>query len=139
MEEKQSKWKQLSSNFLNIILIGFCLYLIFLIGNTIWQNYNINKKAEALDEQLLMTEIENYRLRDYLEYYKSPSYQDIEIRKRLLLKKPGEKVVYLPKRDHDKSSGPLINNIIMTSQTNEKIYLPNYIKWWRFILSGSAG
>ena len=135
MSEK-SKWQIISNNLFNIIMIAFSIYLIYLIVGLMVKNYHIDQQIDDLQKQVTILEIQNYTPRDYLEYYKSMTYQELELRQRLLLKKPGENVVLLPlHKENDQIS--LLNTQKQLIETNQqKQSLPNYYKWWGLMLRG---
>jgi hypothetical protein len=69
-----------------ILILLAAVYFGFLLYQSVYVNYQTNKKiSEAEGEQ------EN--LKDLIAYYKTDTFQELEARKKLGLKLPGEKVV----------------------------------------------
>jgi hypothetical protein len=126
-ETSQFKIKEFFGNFSNLLLLTFSIYLFYLIGHLILNNYHINQQTDKLSDEVEILEMDNFNQKEYLAYYKSESFKEIELRKRLLLKKPGETAVMLPIRKDEETS------FLQTRQyleiLNEKPVLPNYRKW----------
>ena len=121
--------KRLSANMVNIILAVIFVYLLFLIGNLIWRNYQTNNKTTQLNDDIELVEIDNDLRRELLTYYQSDSYREVELRRRLILKQAGEKVVLLP--IHQEESYRLPQNISLQNIPSEPVTLPNYRRWWQ--------
>lgn len=132
----QSKLQNFISNFFNLLMIALSLYLIYLIGHLAWQNYHVDKKVNDLENNVLILELENQSLKDYLEYYKSKTYQELEIRRRFLLKKPGESVVLLP--IHKRKQQSIFTSKQPLNTTENQNIIPNYYKWWLYITKGKV-
>lgn len=133
MEENSSPkipfYKRLSANMVNIILAIILVYILFLIGNLILKNYQTNKKITQANDAIELTEIDNDLQRELLTYYQSDSYREVELRRRLMLKKPGEKVVLLP--IHAKESFQVTPSASVQNLSSEPNATANYRRWWQ--------
>ncbi len=121
--------KRFSMNMVNIILAVILIYILFLIGNLIWRNYQTNKKISQASDAIELMGIDNDLQRELLTYYQSDSYREVELRRRLILKRPGEKVVLLP--IHQEKSFQASQNPSLQNLPSEPATLPNYRHWWQ--------
>lgn len=75
-----------------LILLG-AVYFGFLLYQSVYVNYQTNKKISELNISLTEAQDEQDNLKDLIAYYKTDTFQELEARKKLGLKLPGEKVV----------------------------------------------
>jgi hypothetical protein len=73
--------------FLAVIYVGFLLY------QAVYLNYATNQKIKKLREDLKIAQNSKARLDLLINYYKTSTFQELEARKKLGLKMPGEIVV----------------------------------------------
>jgi len=104
------------------VAIPFFVYLCFLVGKAVYKNNEINKELASIEDQILLLESENNKLREAIEYYKTDEYKIRVAREKLGLQKPGEAVIVITPDDSK-------NKVIV----EEDILLPNYVLWWRFL------
>ena len=72
------------------------VYLAVVLGQTIANNYHLQKQIDALNTQISTLSIQNDELNYNLQYYATSSYQEKAARTNLDLQKPGESVIILP-------------------------------------------
>jgi cell division protein FtsB len=87
-------WARRSWSFLWLVAVAG--YLVVLAGQAVYRNYQAQQETLALKNQLLQAQQERARLEALLVYYQTDSFKEKELRRALLLKKPGEKVFALP-------------------------------------------
>lgn len=135
--EKQSWWQRAGWRPRDVvgylIIGGIGLVVIWNLGRNIWQNYQMKQNIAAAQTELQKLEKEKERLQSLLVYYNSRSFQEIELRRHLLLKRPDETVVAL-------RPGEL--KAALTPPTEESLEeagppKPNWQIWWEFYF-GSA-
>lgn len=131
-QNSPSFWKRISINFGNFLLFAAIVYLIFLIGQTIWKNYQTEKVINNLQTVVEMKEIENVMNQELLAYYQSDSFREVELRRRLILKKAGEHVVLLPIRINPT---PKIQSFSEQAIAPPEDKPPNYRLWWQLFFS----
>ncbi len=134
--EEQTKWQIFSNNIFNVLVLAVAFYLMYLIGNVAWKNYHVDQQVNDLKEKMNVMQIENESMQDYLTFYKTKTYQELELRRRLMLKKPGENVVLLPIRKADDRSIVVSQEKQLIEYKKEQNKLPNYYKWWLMIAQG---
>jgi cell division protein FtsB len=76
-----------------ILILLAAVYFGFLLYQSVYVNYQTNKKISELNKSLAEAEGEQENLKDLIAYYKTDTFQELEARKKLGLKLPGEKVV----------------------------------------------
>jgi cell division protein FtsB len=108
------------------------VYLIFLLGRAVYQNYLVRERIANIEESIEALKAQNKRLENLIAYYQTETFRELEARSKLGLKKPGETVVALPENsDEEAPSGP---SPVRTQGEFEK---PNYIKWWEYLFGES--
>lgn len=125
---------QKSINFL--IKVGSYLvifYIIFLIVRVVWTNYNLRGSIKGLENQIAILNQEKKDLENLNLYYQSESFKELEARKKLGLKAPGEKVLVL-------AATPTAQNFTEelkkekegTAVKNPENLIPNWAMWWEY-------
>lgn len=117
-KEKKNKFKGLI--ILVIVFIGF--FMVSFVKES-YRNYKINKEIKKLKSEISELNNENTQMASLIDYFKTNTFAEKEARVKLGLKKPGENVFVIEKKDDQRSSDNQINQI------NEKD-MPNYKKWW---------
>lgn len=96
----------------------------------VWQNYEINQKIANLKIEIEKIKKQSKHLENLIVYYGSNIYREVEARRKLGLKKPGETIVPLP--NLDKKEERKIDD--KNSEASNKIVEPNYVKWWKLVI-----
>ena len=81
-----------------LIMVGSLLFLIFLGIATVRESYRgwkVDQEIEALEAQADELEGRNKRLMEIAQNLQSPERMEVEARKRLGMRQPGERVVLL--------------------------------------------
>jgi len=104
------------------------IYIIFLLGKTVWQNFDINHQIGSLEDEINQLEEENKKLDNQMKYYQSTTYKEQEARLKLGYQKPGEKVYVLPNQGKNQETQSESSN-----NSENKDTRPNYLKWWEFL------
>ena len=129
--EQQSWWQRLRVQSKDIATFGALaivgIYLLYSVSSSVYQNYQSKKEIGAIRTNITTLELEKERLQSLLVYYNTKSYQEIELRRRLLLKKPGETVVAL-RGDH-----PLTESQAENDQ--KKPAEPAWQQWYDYYFS----
>lgn len=110
-------------------------WIFFLLGRSLWQNWNLKHSILKLNEQISTLQKQKKDLENLNLYYSSDSFQELEARKELGLKKPGEKMVILPTTPR-----PTPNNFSQEIKEEAKSIagvessskIPNWLLWWQY-------
>lgn len=118
-------------SFKHFILAGI-LVIVFLgsmFGKEYYREYKIKEEIDLLKKEIDSLEKDNYKLSQFIEYYQTDEYKELEIRKRFNMKKEGEKVAVI------KPVGDVLGSFSAEQENNTENNLPNYIKWWNYFFA----
>lgn len=109
----------------SFIIFLFIIYLFFIVGRSIWTNYNSNKEIETQRDKIIAMEKEIVLLENQNNYYQTTSYKEKEAREKLGFKGIGEKVVSIPlDKKEEKNADSSLGEV--------EIKIPNYRLWWKY-------
>ena len=89
-----------SKNFIFTCVILICL-MVFALSKEYSRQSKVNEKIGELKQEIHNLEESNFELAHLIGYLKSDEYVELEARKTLGYKKPGEKVVVIKNVDGD--------------------------------------
>ncbi len=112
-----------------VLFIVIIIYLAFILSRSLWQNYNVNQEIKELEQEVLILEERNQRLKNLVLYYQTDSYKEKEARRKLLMKMPGEKVLALPEVEYSHEEPEETKQEKDQDQYQE----PNYKLWLKYI------
>lgn len=112
-------------NLVFLAVVTVSLILVFSSTRRILDLRTTSQKVDELSQYLEDLKIQNEQLRSELEYKRSERFAEEEIRNKLGLVKPGEKVVVIPRSDERR-----------TMNDERKKEEPNYVKWWKLFFGG---
>lgn len=111
-----------------IILIAI-VYIGFLLYQAVYGNYFVNKKISNLNKNVEQSQSQKDSLEVLIAYYKTESFQELEARKKLGLKMPGEKVIKVDV-PNEKEQPLSTSSDAIENQGNAN---SNFSKWIDFI------
>lgn len=79
-----------------IITFAFLVYVLFLLGRSAKHNAESNQRMERLRAEITALKEENERLSYMVLYQQTDSFKELEARRKLGIKRPGEIVLVLP-------------------------------------------
>ncbi|MDF1498370.1 MAG: septum formation initiator family protein [Patescibacteria group bacterium] len=112
-----------------ILISIFCI--VFLgtgLAKEYYRDYQIQKEINFLQKEIDSFEVNNYKLSQLVEYYKTDEYKEAEARKRLNVMKEGEKVVIIKPNSENLNS-------LFVEEANGNENIPNYIRWWNYFFA----
>ena len=77
-----------------VLLIGFIL--VINLSRDIWRLIQAEERLTQAEEKIEEVKKENQELRKTKEYYQSDAFTEEQIRNKLQMAKPGEKIIILP-------------------------------------------
>jgi cell division protein FtsB len=111
------------------ILIFLTLaYVAFLLYQAVSLNYQTNQKITSLKKEIKEVEQDRESLDALIAYYQTPAFQELEARKKLGMKMPGEKVVTV-----ELTKTPVASKKQDPKEIETTGGVPNYQKWLDFI------
>ncbi|MDN5275080.1 MAG: hypothetical protein JWP06_981 [Candidatus Saccharibacteria bacterium] len=98
------------------------------------RNFDLQKGVDDKSRQLQLVDLQTQNLAYEQRYYKSAEYQELAIRARLGLAKPGEKAIILPPNSETakKADTLLTNRTVQTTQPTD-----NFQQWMNFLFGGN--
>lgn len=121
-------------------------YLIFLLGRTVYHNFQLKRGIEKLEGQIALLEEQKKDLGNLNLYYQSEAFRELEARRKLNFKRPDEKIVILPggptMQGESAETVPQVpatdfpeeikkeKEGVAGKSTQSKI--PNWLLWWEF-------
>jgi len=115
-----------------LVVLALIVYGAYVIGRSVFANYTINQQIASLRGQIHQIEVDIAELKNLIVYYESDSFKEIEARRRLGMRAPGEQVVILPKPEDRKLPDGTPETVIEAQK--EKDAIPNPQKWISYIL-----
>ncbi len=109
-----------------LVAIAAVGYAGFVIFQSIYFNYQAGQKIKDLNQRLVQIKEKKLSLEALIAYYQTDTFRELEARKKLGLKMPGEKVVKVEiekKPEQPKAS----------SQPLGEKEIPNWQKWLEFL------
>jgi cell division protein FtsB len=125
-DSKKNFWSKV--DLLSLLVFLILIYVGFLLYQAISLNYQTNQKIASLKREIQEIKQDHNDLETLIAYYQTPAFQELEARKKLGMKKPGEKVVTVEVKTDVYGS-----NKEETEKNNNKKDVPNYQKWLDFI------
>lgn len=124
----------------NVGLYIFCIVVLAITWSgvrTLQNNYSLEKKISALNQQNRVLELQNENAALTNNYYKTGEYLDLAARQNLGLAAPGEKVLLIPRtvalKYVDQS---LSSSGADTAAPNDRPKLVKHLEAWRDFLLG---
>lgn len=124
--------KQIISS--KLLLILSLLVLVFFTINltkAIINRQDLMGEINLLQEEIDSLESSNHELTSLIEYFKTIDFVETEARTKLNLRKPGEKIIIVPKEGTlETASDKELNKpkLIMTEIKD----IPNIKRWWNY-------
>lgn len=114
-------------------LIPVAGYLMFLAGQAVYRNYQAQKETANISRRFKQAIQEQEKLSALLVYYRTDTFKEKELRRTLLLKKPGEKVYALPESSLPKA----VEEEAKATQVKKekKLLEPVWRQWISYLLN----
>ena len=111
-----------------VVVLG--IYIAAGATRSMINNYHLREEIKNLESDIFRLELEKAQLQALSSYYETDDYKEKELRKRLLLKKPGEYVIAMTesKSEADKKKAE--------SSTAPQLERSNFEKWVDFFKNG---
>lgn len=114
-----------------ILILLAIIYFGFLLYQAVYVNFQTNKKISESNKSLVVAQGEQGNLKDLIAYYQTGTFQELEARKKLGLKMPGEKVVKVTVPQANKTVVPPENIETTVKKSNPELWL-NFLSGGNF-------
>lgn len=120
------------TNLYKLVVLLIVGYILFNIGHSIWKNFALEQSIKNTENEISELKKENEMLANQILYYQTEEFKELEARKRLGLKKPGENLLIVPDNtDSDNTNNQIGKKVAREKSTEE---LPNPLKWWNYVM-----
>jgi len=116
-----------------IILIIAVGLMLFNYGRIYYEQYQITKQINSLQQQANSLQTKKLHLLSLLKYVSSSSFVEDQARIELNMKKKGEHVAVVANTSSFGAEQTNQATIIHTVTTTQTSTLPNIVKWWYYI------
>jgi len=119
--------------FFKIILAGLFVFAVMSNIQLISRNHQLNVILSDKKKITREQDLKNKKLKSLIAYYQTPSFQEVEARRRLGLKKP-EETVYTIKglTDATNQDSPLSDTIYQDVAPTAPAPQTNFQHWWSY-------
>lgn len=128
MQQAESKQKR-KSWIANVFLVLISFYVVFLLYQSVSYNYQLNRKIDSLKDDIARMNDEKMEFEALTVYYKTATFQELEARRKLGMKFPGEKVIQVALSQQSVSQ----NKIQAKADQATKKEDSNLAKWMSFL------
>lgn len=108
------------------------IYVVFLLIQSIWQNYSTSRGQRDFENKIKFLNEDNQRLKYLNTYFQSKTFQELEARRLLMMKKPGETVVTV--QVPNPSEKPATHQAVTPIEKDEKPTMSNPQGWLNYLL-----
>lgn len=109
----------------SFLLFAFVIYLFFIVGKSVWQNYQSNKDIARQEQEVVDLKQQIDKLENEIAYYQTAAFRERQAREKLAYKAPGEHVISL--------TFDLAEDKVSDQGGKEPlIKTPNYRLWWSY-------
>lgn len=125
--------KYFNQNGGRILLIFLVIYTFVLLGRSVLVNFKLQKQIKDIQGGILSVKDQNQNLQNLILYYQTDSFREVEARRKLGLKKPGEKVfIVAVQKFSDFNSDIKAQTESLTSKTPDTKQ-SNPRLWWQYL------
>lgn len=119
--------KKNKSQISTLVIFVAIIYVVFLLYQSVYFNFQRSQKIKSLRKEIVMLDEKQKKIESLIAYYKTDSFQELEARRKLGLKMPGEKVISVEVKDQKKEEGPSEENNPVVNTKNPKTNLELWI------------
>jgi len=129
--KKQEKKSPAPKAIYNVLIGLACVYVFFLLYQSVYSNYLTSKKISTLKNELATSKLDQTRFESLNAYYKTWTFQELEARKKLGFKMPNEKLIQVKIEESVQPQKPVVDQ----GKSNQNIIQkPNFEKWLDYII-----
>lgn len=112
----------------NLLLFAIIIYLLFVVGRSVWINYKSNNNLDVEREKITQLENDVELLQMEITYFKTQSFKEKEARAKLGYMAEGEKVISL---SGDKPEDKISDQ----GKKEQELKTPNYRLWINYFFN----
>ncbi|MDD4289954.1 MAG: septum formation initiator family protein [Patescibacteria group bacterium] len=128
IKQKESLFFRIfSSKIFFVLVLIFSIYLATNLYKDLQQRKRIKQEIQNLKNQINEVDTQNNDLKNLISYFETDEYAESFAREKLGFKKPGEKIIILPKQEN-------VSNESENRNEKAKIY-DNIKSWWAYFFA----
>lgn len=109
----------------NLLIFGFLIYLIAVVGQSVYTNYRSNQQIAGEQKALDTMRGRITELQNQINYDQTDEYREMEAREKLGYMAVGETAIAL-------EPDTVLEKTPDSSLPEQKIKQPNYALWWQY-------
>lgn len=133
---KQNKFLTfLFSNIAIIALVAITIWLGVASAKVLYAKITVRSEIDSLKREIEEMEQGNNELASLVDLFQNPEVIELEAKRRLNLKKPGEEVAVILRDKNDESQNIVRKSevVVKNDEDSENKEPSNALKWWRYI------
>lgn len=132
LRSRKSFRKLLDSKLFLLVCVALICLVSFSAIKEFLRKLEINHEINSLREEAAVLEEKNTEMADLVQYLNSSGWQEKEVKARLNLQSPGEKVVLIPENNQTNLNMP---KSLEQNKQSEEIGISNPQKWINYFLT----
>ena len=121
---------------LKVLLVALFVFAVYSNIDLIIRNHKLGQILREKKDQTAEQSYNNEKLKLLIAYYQTPSFQEVEARRRLGLKKPDETVYTIKGLTTNSAESPGLNdNLYNDVQPSSPASKANIQLWWEYFFS----
>ena len=116
-------------SFVPFLILTLVAYVGFLLYQAVYFNYKTSQKIKTLKNQLVDLDSEKQKLESLIAYYQTDTFAELEARKKLGMRMPGEKAIKVDVPEDQASLAKEQNQQKPVTQPA----IPNWQKWVNYL------
>lgn len=115
-----------------VIIAALMLFALYSNIRIFIQNHQLSAQITKARAEIDQSTYRNKKLALLLNYYQSSSYQEVEARRRLGLKKPNETVLTVKESATEDEDANQLDSVYLNYQPLPPQNKPNWQQWWEY-------
>jgi cell division protein FtsB len=125
--------KYFNQNGGRILLIFLVIYTFVLLGRSVLVNFKLQRQIKDIQGGILSVKDQNQNLENLILYYQTDSFREVEARRKLGLKKPGEKVFIVAVQKFSDFNSDIKTQTESLSSKTPETKQSNLHLWWQYL------
>lgn len=114
-----------------VVILLAIVYISFLLYQSVYFNFQRSQKIKKYKKDIVVLQDKQKKIESLIAYYKTDSFQELEARRKLGLKLPGEKVVTVEVKEQKNEASKIDDAPDAVSGRNQ-----SNLELWREFISG---
>lgn len=140
IQTKRNKGSRALSKFFVIGVVIFFISFAFITVKEMTNKNQLEKEIAQLNNEIETLKLKKQSFLDLIDTYQDEFYVESEARKKMNLKKPGEKVVVVNLDEyHSLDDDSVFNNQYTDEEKNNNVEkVSNFVLWWNYFFGNKT-